>query len=151
MRSVTLVAGPPCSGKSRHVDEHAGAGDVVVCHDREARHAGSRRRHEHLQVHRNAAEGRWSALVAEVAAAPAVTAWVIRCAPEGDERQRLAEQLRASEVLVLVPPLQVCLHRADLDNRSPRTRGLIRGWFDRYTPAPCDRLIGPDTRASRAW
>lgn len=150
-RTVTLVTGPPCSGKSTYVDQHAGAGDVVVCHDREARRAGSRRRHEHLQVHRTAAEVRWRALVVDVAAAATITAWVIRCVERGDERQALAEQLRATAVVLLVPPVQVALHRAELDHREPRTFGLIRGWYDRFSPAPCDTIVAADVRTSRPW
>jgi predicted kinase len=151
MRVVTLVTGPPCAGKSRLVTERAGRGDVIACHDREARRAGSRRRHEHTQAHRNAAALTWQALVDDIAAAAEVSAWVIRCAPTGDERQQLAEHLRATCVLVLMPPIDVALHRAEVDRRSRRTFGLIRGWYDRYSAAPCDTLITAEPRVSRAW
>jgi hypothetical protein len=151
MRAVTLVTGPPCGGKSRHVTEHAARTDVVVCHDLEARRAGSRRRHEHLQVHRIRAEASWQQLVDDVAASPDVVAWVIRCCPDGGARQRLAEHLQATQVLVLMPPVDVALHRAEVDRRSRRTFGLIRGWYDRYTPAPCDTLRTAEPRVSRAW
>jgi predicted kinase len=151
MRVVTLVTGPPCGGKSRYVDEHQAHGDVVVCHDREARRAGSTRRHEHLQAHRNAAERTYAELLAEVAAAADITAWVIRCVPDGGERQQLAEQLHATTVLVLMPPRDVAMHRAEGDRRHRRTYGLIRGWYDRYTPAPVDTLLAAQPRVSRAW
>lgn len=151
MRVVTLVTGPPCAGKSRLVDERAARHDVVVCHDREARRAGSRRRHEHLQVHRDAAERAWAQLVDDVAGQAEVTAWVVRCAPNGDERQQLAERLRATSVLVLLPPPDVCLHRAEVDRRDRRTYGLIRGWYARYTPAPADTLMVHQPRVSRPW
>jgi 5-methylcytosine-specific restriction protein A len=148
---VTLVCGPPCGGKSRHVDEHARPSDVIVCHDVEARRAGSARRHEHLQHHRRAAELAWRRLVGEVAASADGTAWVIRCAAAGPDRQQLAEQLQATSVLVLMPPMSVALHRAGVDRRARRTYGLIRGWYDRWSPAPVDTVIGTERRTSRTW
>ena len=151
MRRVTLVTGPPCSGKSRHVDLHAQPGQLIACHDHEARRAGSPRRHDHADNHHHAAQAAWKRLVADIAASSDGTSWVIRCAPEGPERQQLAEQLRADLVLVLMPPLEVALHRAGLDRRSRRTYGVIRGWYRRYSPAPCDTLVQPEPAVSRAW
>lgn len=150
-RHVTLVCGPPCSGKTTYVDRHAADGDVIACHDREARRAGSRRSHDHLDTHRASAERAWQMLVRDIAAAPDGRAWVIRCAPGGVERQALAERLRAAEVLLLMPPMAATLRRAELDKRSRRTFGLIRGWYERYTPAPMDTVLQAQRPASRAW
>lgn len=40
-RSVTLVCGPPCSGKSTHVARHAQPGDLIVCFDQYATYTPS--------------------------------------------------------------------------------------------------------------
>lgn len=139
-RSVTLVCGPPCSGKSQLVAGMASTGDVIVCHDELAQQAGSRRSHDHGPVHRDAARGAWEALVDEVAAADVIRAWVIRTAPGAGERAALAERLRATRVIVLCPPVHVLRRRAAQDGRSRRTYGLIERWWSRYTPAAGDEV-----------
>lgn len=152
MRHVTLVCGPPCSGKSTYVAQHAQPGELIACHDTEARRAGSPRTHDHLPGHRAAAEVAYWRLVERIAASHDGRAWVIRTAPRPEQRQQLAEQLRADRVVVLAPPMAAVLHRAELDRRSRRTFGLIRGWYDRYAPAPCDTdVIGAEPVTSRAW
>lgn len=150
-RHVTVVCGPPCSGKSTHVARHAGPDDTIACHDTEARRAGSPRTHDHLDGHRIAGEQAFQRLVRRIAASHTGTAWVLRCAPVATKRQELAERLRADQVLVLMPPMAAVLRRAELEQRSRRTFGLIRGWYDMYEPAPCDTLLGAEPAVSRAW
>lgn len=151
MRHVTLVTGPPCSGKTTYVAQHADPGDVIACHDTEARRAGSPRSHDHLPGHRAPAEQAYQRLLRRIGGSHTGRSWVIRCAPLAAKRQHLSEVLRADRVLVLMPPMAAVLRRAELEHRSRRTFGLIRGWYDMYEPAPCDTLVGAELVTSRAW
>lgn len=140
MRQVTLVCGPSCSGKTTYVLDHAQPDDVVVDHDDLAQRAGSDRSHGHEQGYRDEATLAWYQLAAQVAEAQHGCAWVIRCCAPGPERAELARWLRADRVLVLMPPLEVVMSRA----QGTRTRSAMQSiprWYRFYSPAPGDELI----------
>lgn len=146
-RAVTLVTGPPCAGKTWHVQQHANPGDVVVCLDLFAREAGSTRRHNHSPEHYELAEDAYAHHVHRLGLVPDgqdLTAWLVRTAPEPDARARLARAVRATEVLVLLPPQALVLARAqqrggDVD----RTCRVIDRWYRRYRPGEGDRVVTP--------
>lgn len=149
MREVTLVAGPPCGGKSTHVQQHVQPGDLLVCLDLLAQAAGSPHPHAHSREHLDVAAAEYARLLDHIAAAADVRAWIIRCAPEGHEREALARHVRATRTLVLAPPFAVTLARAQR-TRPRRVQGVVRGWYRRYTPADGDMLITTST-TSRTW
>jgi hypothetical protein len=135
MREVILVAGPPCAGKTTYVAAHARPGDLVLDQDE----LGAR-------VMQRA--------VVRVAAMPAGRAWVIRCAPNPERRQQLAEQIRADRVVLLVPPMEVLHERAKQRPDIRRQMQTIRAWFAREAanPAVAGRPaeVVP-VRRSRVW
>lgn len=138
-RSVALVCGPSCAGKSTFVAHHAQPGDLVVDFDTLARLSGSTRAMYHAQPYMNAAEARLTALVAEIGRREDVTAWVIRRAPELAARQQLAQQLRATRTVVLLPTPALAKARARRrDTNHYRTRLAIDGWFRRYEPGDAE-------------
>ncbi len=138
-RSVTLVCGPPCAGKSTHVARHAQPGDLIICFDQLARQAGSPNRHRHTRDQRAAAGAAFRRHCEHLADRDG-TAWVIRCAPTPAEREQLAQQIRADHVVVLIPPIDLALRRAAADRRQPGTFAAIRRWFATYTPSPVDTV-----------
>jgi predicted kinase len=142
MRQVTLVTGPPCAGKTTHVERHAHPGDLVACFDELARKAGSRNRHRHTREQRAAAGAAFRRLTATLPTYQG-TAWVVRCAPTAEERAALADEVQATTVLVLMPPMAVCLRRAQAAGREPRVPGVIRRWYAIYSPLDLDQLIEP--------
>lgn len=133
-RRVTLVCGPPCSGKTTWVREHEAPGDLVVDYDAIARDLGSPDPWDHPEVIRMLARSRRDALEDEVARMPSGTAWVIRSLPEAERRAAMARRLRATDVVVLDVPPDEALRRAARDGRPPWTPGVIRAWWRRYTP-----------------
>lgn len=106
--SVILIAGPPCSGKTTYVQDHAQPGDIVLDQDE----LGGRRMRwalRGLPSHR--------------------TAWVIRCAPGKQAREILAARLHASSVVLLLPALEVLIHRAQGRDNTAGTIKAIREWL----------------------
>lgn len=145
-RSVTLVVGPPCSGKSTYVEQHAQPDDLVLCVDTFAQEAGSPVTHSHEGKYWQAGEKRFQELCDELNVQKDITAWVIRSVPESEEREELALRIGATSVIVLLPELYVAyeraLNRADVpDIDVPATIRAISSWFRRYRPSPIDEVI----------
>jgi predicted kinase len=152
MPRITLVTGPPCSGKTTWVQRHAQPGDLIVCFDQHAIAAGSRHPHNHTahQLH-EAGESYRRALEHLATEGHDGNAWVIRCAPTAAERVALSTQVQATDVLVLKPPREVTLQRARNARRARRTYGAIHGWYLRYQPVSGHTVIGAVRAAAPAW
>lgn len=131
--SITLIAGPPCAGKTTKALELARPGELVVDRDAIARELGSSRLHMHTPYITRLAEARMRAELARLQANPRVTAYVVRCLPGGQQRAAWVRRFNARLVL-LDPGLDECLHRASRDGRPPGTFGAIRQWYARYQP-----------------
>ena len=126
MRTVTIVAGPPCGGKSTYVARRAKPGDVVVDFDMIARRLGSPARWIHPEPFRSRANREVDRLLGQIEAMTTGTAWVIRSLPDPAERAALAARLRAV-VVVVDPGESVCLARAA--SRPSGTARVIRRWY----------------------
>lgn len=128
MRRVILVAGAPCAGKSTHVARHAKPGDLVL--DQDVIGAAAMR-----------------AGLARVAAMTTGTAWVIRCAPGPRRRQRLAAQIRATDVVLLHPGDDELHARATRRPHPRRAIQAVRDWIRREA---ADEPPGRTTRRGAA-
>lgn len=148
--TVTLIAGPPCAGKSTLAVELAGPGDLVIDRDVIARRLGSTRLHMHTPYITRLAEQRMRAELAQLARSTEdVTAYVVRCMPRAQQRRSWAARFDAT-VQLLDPGLDECLRRARQDGRPPGTFQAIRQWYARYqatSPAPAER--GPALQVAR--
>lgn len=134
------MTGPPCSGKTSWVRRQAQADDLILDADDIARRLGSPDRWGHTRQLRDQAQAVMWQQMATVAEAAAGTAWVIRACPDPAERQRLAQLLRATRTVVLLPSLAVLSGRAQARPHPYRTTEAIRWWLRHYQPAPGDEL-----------
>lgn len=143
-RQVTLVCGPPCSGKTTWVAEWAMPGDTVLDVDVLAKLCGSDRDHGHEGKFYRAAQNEYDQLC-EIVRTSDRSAWVIRGAPEPAARKKLAEAVGATRTVVLIPARGVLLARAlerdgQVDGTATDTMRAITKWHRRYKPAPGDEV-----------
>ncbi len=126
---LTVVTGPPCSGKSTYAWEHAQPGDVVIDFDRIAQALGSGSPHDHPDA------VRWVAIAARRAAVNraivehqrGATVWIVHTRiPQQDmDRYKAA----GAELVVLE------VDRAELHRRADAERtGLWHKLIDEWTP-----------------
>ncbi|MFG2054768.1 AAA family ATPase [Micromonospora sp. NPDC048930] len=146
-RQVVLVCGPPCAGKNTYAAARARPGDLVVDSDDLARRLGSPRRWHHEDRYWQAAQEHWWQLAAAVGRDPAARAWVIRCAASAAERQRIADLVDATAVVVLVPPAATLMRRAAARPHRSRTRALIVRWLAGYRPRAGDQVLTEEVPA----
>lgn len=133
---ITVVAGPPCGGKTTYVNTHHAPGAVIVDFDALAVALGSETFHDHTPEHVPATRAARAAAIETVLAdQPARGAWIVDTAPT---RSMLARYRRAGAHLVVVDPgLDECLRRAELDGRPDWTIREIHRWYATHsTGAP---------------
>jgi predicted kinase len=140
--SVTLVAGPPCAGKSSYVAEHALPSDLVVDYDALAaalRVDGAR--YAHLDSHRPfVCEARDAVLDRLVLGNHGIRrVWVMATAARRAVREQYRRRYGAAVVVVWAPE-EVCLRRA-MGERPEAWWGHVRGWFDAYEPDDRDTVV----------
>jgi hypothetical protein len=131
----TVVAGPPCSGKTTYVAEHASPSALVIDWDAIAQRLGSPHSHHHPPSMFASIDAEYRALLAQVPYAE--EAWIIRSLGSPTERAEWAERYDA-EVLVLRPDIDTLTARA-LDRPDPdRTVRDVHRWFaeDEGSPLP---------------
>lgn len=139
MRQVTLIAGPPCAGKSTMARDLASPGATILDLDDFAVAAGSPTRWMHTPFYSQPADTRMRRASSDIFGAHEIEAWIIRCAPTMQRRWEYASRARATRVVVLVPPVELCLRRAA--SRPDGTVQAVERWFERYTPHRKDIVI----------
>ncbi len=127
---LTLVAGPPCGGKSMYARGHAQPGDLVLDSDSLYEAFGGDR-YANSEEHRPFVWAAFFAVVAEQRKQldAGFRLWVVQCAPGRETRDRYRE-MNGAEVVVLETPIEVCLDRAK--DRPPAWGGFIRDWWSAY-------------------
>ncbi len=128
---ITIVCGPPCSGKSTYVAQHAGPDDLVIDHDAIAQELGSDRTHNH-----HAAFARQAELIIEDQLdnlPPDRDVWVIRSLPSAEYRRALADYLRADRIVVVTADVEDLHQRAQARPNPAATTRIIDWWLANFT------------------
>lgn len=135
---ITVITGPPCSGKTTHARQNAQPGDVIIDFDDIAQTLGSPASHDHSERLRTIAAAAWTAAIRRAIAVPG-PAWIIDAKPKADRR---AWYDQAGAAYVKLDAAREELHRrADADGRPPGCHQRIDDWFAApgYDPPPAPR------------
>lgn len=125
---VLVVSGPPCSGKTTYVDQHAAPDDIRIDYDRLAQALGSSQHHGHAEwFGKVTGKARWAAIKAalEVSRDMGATVWVIDSVIP-DYRMRAYEAAGAEFVRLEVDREE--LHRRASQERPELWHQLIDDW-----------------------
>jgi len=125
---LTVVTGPPCSGKTTYLQQHARPDDIVIDFDAIAQALGSHVGHGHSAHIASVAGKAWFAAVCEAIAQHHAgrRAWVIDTAPTAS-RRRQYEAAGARTVTCSETPQE--LHARADGNRPPSWHARIDQWF----------------------
>lgn len=136
--NITVVAGPPLSGKTTYVDTHRGDKDLVIDLDAIAVALGSRTTHLHSKVYlpfmltiRDAILER----LLEPHDVPHV--WFIATAPKNKQRR----QWWQAKVIVLETTYEECMTRAQARGNEDYWERLIKEWWTNYETNSADTVI----------
>ena len=130
-----VITGPPCSGKSTYVREHAQDGDVLVDFDAIAQALGSSVAHGSEGHVREAAFKARNAVVGYLLDnAKDAEGWIIHSSPA--DWQLEAYETAGAEFIALDADMETCLERAEQDGRPPDEADKIREWFANNNQAP---------------
>ncbi|MEP2103079.1 MAG: HNH endonuclease [Parasphingorhabdus sp.] len=156
---VTIVTGPPGSGKSSYVNDHAGDSDCVICFDQIAANlfkSDGQRVHQMLsgpQVkavlqERNKAIGRLMTSATNYS-----KAWIIVSDAQSERRRWWSETLGA-DVVVMLTPASVCKARitkdeANGERRPGNSEAIVDQWWWNYTPWSGDQVVKPQRKHTR--
>jgi 5-methylcytosine-specific restriction endonuclease McrA len=109
MRQVTLVAGPPCAGKTSYVAARAQPGDLVLDQDVIGAAAMTR--------------------ALRTVPTSSGTVWVIRCCAGPTRRTLFAQQIHATDTVLLLPERTVLVARAAARTNPRRHIAAVDAWL----------------------
>jgi shikimate kinase len=135
---LTIVCGPPASGKTTWVLERAKSTDLIIDLDQIKQELSGQPFYHAGDEWVEPALLKRNALLAGLSRPSNHTAaWFIATAGWASHRRHWAYMLRPIEVVVLSVPLEVCIARIRADDRrahcTDKHIALARQWWDRYT------------------
>lgn len=140
---LTVVTGPPCSGKTTYVREHARDGDIIIDFDNLAEALGSKVRHGHSMAHQQVTIAARRAAIDTAIRwhLKGTTVWIVDC-KVSPKRARMYEDVGAEIVTMRADRDE--LHRRAHAERPMKWHRLIDEWQPTVTEQP--EHVG-----SRAW
>jgi 5-methylcytosine-specific restriction endonuclease McrA len=144
---LTIVCGPPASGKSHYVRQHADSRDLVIdlnviAHELsgEPMHRWSRDRWFDMALRKR------NAMLGELSKRPVwPAAWLIMTEPSAERRAWWAETMKPAALIVIEADEALCLAHAalDADRNQQQTMMLVKRWWSEYRPRSGDQIVRP--------
>jgi predicted kinase len=129
--ALTIVCGPPCSGKTTYVRQHAKPQDPILDWDQVWAEVTGRPEHDRIPDRELVAatervfRARMDALQ---------DGWIIRTLPNKKDRA-IMRRLKQAKTVVLLPSEAECMRRLAASDRVTKDYGGIRRWFAEYRPS----------------
>jgi len=135
MVTLTVITGPPCSGKTTYARQHAKPGDIIIDFDQIAQALGSPVTHGHDRpIWKVTIEARAAAIKAAVRQhQQGATAWIIDSQPTTQTRH--AYQQAGARIIDLTATREE-LHRRAAQDRPPSWHARIDQFIDGTDPQP---------------
>ena len=133
---LTIVAGPPASGKSTHVEQHATRSDFIIDLDRIMVRLGGVQWDSDPGIIKRSLRYR-DMMIRSLAEKTAGAAWLAIAAPTRDERATWLEALGPkAQMVVIDTPLDVCRERIEADPRRKASAVKQLQVVARWEPEP---------------
>lgn len=123
--AITVVTGPPCSGKSTYVRTHSKPGDIVIDFDTMAQAFGSPVPHDHTAATRHVTIHARKAAIAAALTITAADVWIVDCNIPQD---RMVAYCQHGARIVAMDEDVDELHRRAGRERPPLWHRLIDDW-----------------------
>ena len=117
---IRVITGPPCSGKSTYIREHAAPGDLIVDYDDIVEALGGKRYEADGLIRDAAVAARKSAIMSAMGGE--TDAWIV----DTVHKEKFSED---EEVIELDPGQDICIERAKADERPQSTFDGIEAWY----------------------
>lgn len=141
---VTLVCGPPASGKSTYVEQHKGPTDIVIDIDVIASEMAGTTMHSWGIKWLGRAVRKRNEILANLHKPDATRhrmAWLIATEPKANDRQWWVDVLGVTRVVVIETDTSTCEARMVTDpDRSSRC-GAASSWWTNYTTRRGDDVV----------
>lgn len=145
---LTIVCGPPASGKNHYVRQHAGSADLVIDLDlivadlsgEPFKHYWDRSRWLDMGLRKR------NALLGQLSKQPQwPAAWMVMTEPSAQRRQWWADTMKPKAIVVIEADERVCMAHAahDADRDRHHTMLQVRRWWSEYTRRSDDQVVAP--------
>lgn len=144
---LTIVCGPPASGKSTLIRERAGPNDLVLDLDLIAAELSGQRAHSWGRDWLAPAIRERNELLGRLSRQPCTwpAAWLIVSEPKAERRQWWWSTLKPTEIIVLETSIDQCMARTRADPERSERRAVwdaaVTRWWSRYDRRPGDTVI----------
>lgn len=140
---VTLICGPPCSGKSRYIREHSQPGDLLIDFDSIMAALSGDEHHQHHEHLRPLAFDARDAILKRLWSGrhEIERAWYIVSAPT--EKDRRYYRLHGCRIVMMMADRDTLRARAQAE-RPTAWLNYIDQWLDTYDTNDIDQLVRTD-------
>ena len=145
---IHIIIGPPCAGKTTHIQNHHKPTDLTIDLDTIAQALGSPTTHTNTGPHHAAAlKARHTLIQHTLQNKNHPTTWIIHTAPTSEQ---IPPYLKAGATLTLINPGRaICLQRAK--QRAPWTTPAIHDWYNNHEARLQTIISEQTTTTKRSW
>jgi 5-methylcytosine-specific restriction protein A len=155
--SLTIVCGPPASGKTTFVAKHKNDADIVLDLDaiavRRFRKPAAMLTPDQRIACLKERNQQLANLMAPECQGKYRMAWLIVSEPAAAKRQWWQDTMQPVSIIVLETPTDECIARASADTRQQRpadTPSRVAAWWQTYAPRKGEIVIKPESIAVSA-